>query len=71
MALIIKDISFKTGQKYKTPPSTDSLYKFYTSLHKQNKKSAMAKKWCIEHGIFTEKKSMKMLLEMQMSKLKI
>jgi hypothetical protein len=27
------------------------LYKFYTSLLKQNPNSKMAKKWCLNHGI--------------------
>jgi hypothetical protein len=31
----------------------------------------MAIKWCIEHGIFTTKKATKLLLEIQMAKLKI
>ena len=40
----------KPGQKKKTPAVTDSLYKFYSSLYKQNPKSEMATKWLIEHG---------------------
>jgi len=67
----LKDASFKIGQKYKTPVDTEPLFKFYTSLYKQKKSSAMAIKWCIEHGIFTEKKATKLLLDIQMSKLKI
>jgi len=40
----------KPGQKKATPEVTDSLYKFYSSLYKQNPKSEMAAKWLIEHG---------------------
>lgn len=39
------------GQTKDTPLSTDPLYKFYTSLLKQNPKSKMAKKWCAERGL--------------------
>jgi hypothetical protein len=44
------------GQTKATPPENDSLRKFYTSLLKQNKKSEMALKWCIEHGLLPEQK---------------
>jgi hypothetical protein len=52
-----KPVFKKSGQKKSTPPKTDSLYKFYSSLYKQNKKSEMATKWMLEHGCFSEKKS--------------
>ena len=42
----------KVGQIKPTPPANDSLTKFYTSLLVQNPKSEMAKKWCIEHGLY-------------------
>ena len=61
----------KPGQKYATPDKNDSLYKFYTSLMKQKPKSEMAKKLCLEHCVFGPKKADKVLLEMQLSKLKI
>lgn len=62
----------KPGQKYKTPAKTDSLCKFYVSLYKQNKGSQMAMKWCLEHGLFTEKKASEvdMLLKLQKMELK-
>lgn len=47
----------KWGQKKETPPENDSLRIFYTSLLKQNKNSLMALKWCLEHGLLTDKKS--------------
>lgn len=47
----------KWGQKKETPPEDDSLRIFYTSLLKQNKNSLMALKWCLEHGLLTDKKS--------------
>ncbi|KAL6755408.1 hypothetical protein V8C86DRAFT_223593 [Haematococcus lacustris] len=39
------------GQTRDTPPETDSLRKFYTSLLEQKSDSAMAKKWCLQHGL--------------------
>lgn len=57
-----KEVFSKPGQKYKTPLKTDSLYKFYTSLHKQNKKSKMAIDWCIKHGVFTTAKVTRLML---------
>ena len=44
----------KAGQKYATPPKTDPLYRFYKSLFHQ-KRSPMAVKWCLEHGLFSHK----------------
>ena len=44
----------KAGQKYATPPKTDPLYRFYKSLYHQ-KKSNMAIKWCLEHGLFSRR----------------
>ncbi len=46
-----KNIYPKLGQTKPTPPETDSLRKFYTSLLTQNSKSEMAIKWCTEHGL--------------------
>ena len=34
-----------------TPPESDSLRIFYTSLLRQNRDSKMAIKWCTEHGL--------------------
>ena len=50
-----KKSTFKTGQRYPTPPTTDSLYIFYTSLLKQNPQSHMALRWCLEHGLVPTK----------------
>lgn len=46
-----KNIYPKLGQTKITPPESDALRKFYTSLLKQNNKSEMAIKWCTEHGL--------------------
>ena len=43
----------KKGQTKDIPQ--DGLYKFYTSLLKQNPNSKMAMKWCLEHGLVPEK----------------
>ena len=61
----------KPGQKYKTPPETDPLLKFYTTMLKQKPNSEMAAKWCIEHGVLTPKKATTLLLSMEMKKVKI
>jgi hypothetical protein len=54
---IIKTKSFANdGQRYPTPKETDSLYIFYTSLLKQNPKSQMALRWCLEHGLIPKKR---------------
>mmetsp|Transcript_6782 Transcript_6782/g.15003 ORF Transcript_6782/g.15003 Transcript_6782/m.15003 type:complete len:345 (-) Transcript_6782:711-1745(-) len=39
------------GQTRDTPPETDSLRKFYTSLLQQRADSDMARKWCLQHGL--------------------
>ncbi len=49
--IIKKNIWPKVGQTKATPPESDPLRKFYTSLLKQNNKSEMAIKWCTEHGL--------------------
>lgn len=46
----------KDGQTKPTPPESDSLRKFYTSLLKQKKDSEMALKWCTEHGLAPKQK---------------
>ena len=67
-----KDVkNSKPGQKYATPPETDSLRIFYTSLLKQRPDSDMALKWCVERGILTEKKAQAALLTKEMTKLKV
>ena len=60
----------KPGQKYETPPKTDPLYRFYVSLMKQ-KQSAMATKWCLEHGVFSEKKATQIDAMLKMEKLAV
>lgn len=66
-----KKIYDKPGQKKDTPPPSDPLYKFYTSLYKQNKNSKMAMQWCLEHGVFTPKKAAEVELLLKMEKMKI
>ncbi len=61
----------RTGQKKATPSKTDSMYIFYTSLYKQNKKSTMATKWMLDHGVFSEKKAHGIMLALSMDKLSI
>lgn len=50
------------GQKRPTPSKTDPMYRFYTSLLKQNKKSKMALKWCLEHGVLSKRHAEKEVL---------
>lgn len=54
-----KKVFEKPGQKKDTPDPEDPLYKFYTSLLKQNGDSKMALKWCMEHGVLSEQKALK------------
>lgn len=61
----------KVGQTKATPPEGDSLRKFYTSLYKQNKKSAMAAKWLLEHGLLRQRKPTEKKLTIEMEKLSI
>ncbi len=58
-----KETFTKPGQKYATPLKTDPLYRFYTSLYKTNKKSKMATEWCLSHGVFNEKKALRLTME--------
>lgn len=68
----VKKREFKLpGQKRDTPPKSDPLYKFYMSLLKQNPNSEMALKWCLEHGIFNEKKAEQVSMMFDMKKLTI
>jgi hypothetical protein len=53
----------KPGQTKKTPDKSDSLYKFYTSLYKVNKKSKMAIDWCIKHGVFRKDKALRLMMD--------
>ena len=46
----------KEGQTKPTPPESDSLRKFYTSLLRQKKDSEMALKWCTDHGLAPKQK---------------
>lgn len=59
----------KPGQKFATPPATDSLLKFYKTLHKQKKDSEMAMKWCLEHGVFTNDKAARIDVLLKLQKL--
>lgn len=49
------------GQTKTTPPETDSLRKFYTSLLVQNPESKMAMEWCLERGLIPEKSIKKIM----------
>mmetsp|Transcript_143894 Transcript_143894/g.447042 ORF Transcript_143894/g.447042 Transcript_143894/m.447042 type:complete len:171 (-) Transcript_143894:90-602(-) len=46
--------SFKVGQKYSPPPTSDPLRAFYESLLQENEDSAIAVRWCVEHGVLSE-----------------
>ena len=48
-------LDFKPGQKKETPPPASGTRVFYESLYKQNSKSFMALKWCVEYGILPKK----------------
>lgn len=63
--------NFKIGQKKMKPEKTDSLFKFYNSLYKQNSNSVMAMTWLLEHGCFTPKKAQAIVLILEMQKLNI
>lgn len=54
-----------------TPPETDSLRKFYMTLLNQKPDSAMAMKWCLEHGLLNEKRSFEAMMILSISKLKV
>lgn len=66
-----KNPFFKPGQTKETPPAHDAVRKFYTSLLKQNRSSTMALKYCMEHGILSEKKLDYAVAYFGLSKLKI
>lgn len=66
-----KKQKFKAGQKKMKPEKTDPLFKFYSSLYKQNPSSMMAMTWMLEHGCLTPKKTEAALLIIAMAKLKI
>ena len=61
----------KVGQKKTTPPKSDPIYIFYTSLYKQNKNSTMAITWMLQHGAFGPKTAEKMAMMLDMEKVKI
>lgn len=66
-----KRVFDKLGQTKDTPPETDSMRIFYTSLLTQNPKSAMALKWCLERGLLKEKQTQEAILSLEMAKVKI
>lgn len=45
----------KVGQKFDEPDELDCSRLFYESLLKQNPASAMAEKYCLEHGLLDDK----------------
>jgi len=48
----VKD-GYRNGQKYATPDAKDAKRIFYTSLLEARPDSQMARKWCIEHGLYS------------------
>ena len=67
-----KKQGYKPGQKYATPPPNDSLLLFYVSTYRQtNFKSAMAEKWCLEHGLFKTSKATLLDAQYKLQKLEI
>lgn len=64
-------MTYKTGQKKKTPDKEDPLRKFYTSLLKQKPNSKMAMKWCLKYGLFSETTAQKVMLLLQVEELHI
>ena len=42
------------GQKQETPPEGDALRLFYVTAYEENSESAMAGRWCMEHGLLKE-----------------
>lgn len=61
----------KPGQKKTTPPPSDPLYRFYTSLLRQKPESKLAMKWCVEHGVLSKAKAEQLLLILEMDKLQL
>jgi hypothetical protein len=61
----------KPGQIYKTPAKDDPLRRFYRSLHRQKKDSVMAKKWLLEHGLFSTPKATKIIMFLELEKLSL
>lgn len=53
-----------------TPPESDSLCKFYTSLLRQKPDSQMAMKWCLERGLLSERKSLEVMMALGINKSK-
>lgn len=66
-----KKVFDKLGQTKQTPPETDSLRCFYTTLLQQKPSSQMALKWCLEHGLLEEKKTQEAILVLGINKLKV
>lgn len=57
----------RRGQTKETPPPKDGLRKFYTSLLAQRPDSAMAMRWCLEHGLIPEKQIDEIVLSLEMA----
>lgn len=66
-----KQVFEKLGQVKETPPANDSLCVFYTTLLKQNPKSTMALKWCLERGLLKTKHAQEAVLSLELAKVKI
>lgn len=52
------------GQTRDTPPETDPLRKFYTSLLSQRPDSEMAKKWCLQCGLLDQSEAEKVIRQL-------
>ncbi len=59
------------GQKKDTPPRSDPLCMFYTSLLQQNKSSRMALVWCMERGLLDTDEAERLIVILKMEKLSI
>lgn len=51
------------GQTRETPPETDALRKYYTSLLQQRPDSQLARKWCVQHGLLPREEALQWLAE--------
>jgi len=61
---------FKIGQKKDCPPPGAGTRVFYESLYKQNPKSMMALKWCLEFGVLPRNDCKKLLAKLEDKKAK-
>jgi UDP-N-acetylenolpyruvoylglucosamine reductase len=67
----VKNAKMKPHQKKPTPDKNDGLYKFYSSLFKQNPNSKMAATWLLERGCLSAKKIDYVCMMLEFDKLSI